>query len=100
MCDPGMFTCLLLDRHVLLISLACMCVFLVWRHNVCVCNVCVWASVQSRAEMSGLARGTHLHLGTSSGWRQQSLALIIPPVLRRRSPSGAMMADVCVSACF
>lgn len=44
-------------------------------------RVCMCVCVQCRAEMSGLARGTHLHLGTCSGWRQQSLALIIPPVL-------------------
>lgn len=52
--------------------------------------------VQSRAEMSGLAFGAEPYLGTSSCWRQPSLAPIIPQVLHSLSPSGGMcmMADV------
>ena len=81
----------------------CLCAFLAWRHNTCVClylmfsllqgSVCAASGQQlvggqSRAEMSRLAPGTHLHLGTSSCWRQPSLAPIHPWVLQRLSPSG------------
>lgn len=56
-----------------------------------------WAE-QSRAEMSGLAPGTHLHLGTSSCWRQPSLAPIHPRLLERLSPSGDVHGCRCVHA--
>ncbi|XP_018519115.1 parkin coregulated gene protein isoform X1 [Lates calcarifer] len=67
----------------------------------CVCSP--WAAAggwaeQSRAEMSGLAPGTHLHLGTSSCWRQPSLAPIHPRLLERLSPSGDVHGCRCVHA--
>lgn len=56
-----------------------------------------------RAEMSGLAFGTEPYLGTSSCWRQPSLAPIIPQVFQSLSPSGDMclMTDVfeCLFRC-